>query len=188
MTDHAALILDPGQPHAALLQQFGQRLVAAWAANFLVMTEGEHDGACRAEPARGQKFRCLHHGDQRALVVDRAAPPDITIGDDAPEGGVLPLVFGSRRNRHDVDMRHHQHGIERRVLALPCIEECLAADDFAAAGSREGWIGCVHPVAKAGKGRLRARDGRGVGTALVGNRLETDGFGKMLRRAFGIDA
>ncbi len=188
VADHAAFVLDPGQPRAARLQQFGQCLVAVGPADFLVMAEGEHDGAHRPEAACRQQFGRFHHRDQRALVVDGAAPPHITVGDDAREGRMLPLIFRTRRNRHHVDMRHHQHRVERGVASRPRIKERVPAGDLAGRRFGEGRVGPVHPVAKAGKGRVRAGDGGGVRAALMGNRLEAHGFGQTRRGAFGVDA
>ncbi len=122
VADHAAFVLHPGEVDAALLQHPRKRLVAFAAADFLVMPEGEEYRTCRLEALRGKPFCRFHHRDQRALVVDRSAAPDIPVRDRTREGRVLPLVFRPRRDRHDVDMRHQQHGIERRVRAFPGVK------------------------------------------------------------------
>jgi len=64
LAEDAAFIRHPGELGAAFLQQGGKRLVAFAAAYFLVMAEGEHDGARRLEALRGEHVGSFHDGDQ----------------------------------------------------------------------------------------------------------------------------
>src|SRR5690606_22941552 len=101
------------------------------ATNFLVMAEGKKDRPRGAEAALYEEFGCLDHRNERALIVDGAAAPDIAIRNRAGEGRMLPLVFRAGRDGHHVDMRHEQNRIKRSVRPLPCIKERVLANDFA---------------------------------------------------------
>ena len=84
----------------------------AEAADLLVLTEGEVNGATRGPAAREQVLGRLELGHQHVLDVERAAPPDPLVVDVAGEGPVEPLALGPGDDRHDVLVGDELDGIE----------------------------------------------------------------------------
>ena len=64
-------------------ERFGDHRIALAAAHFLVLAEGEHDRALGLETAHGEPVHRFEDGDELAFVVERAAAPDIALGDIA---------------------------------------------------------------------------------------------------------
>src|SRR5689334_237258 len=67
-------------------------LRTARAGGFLVMAEGEIDGASGLEAGFREDLGSLQHGVEIALVVPGAAAPDESVGYHAVIGRVLPVL------------------------------------------------------------------------------------------------
>jgi hypothetical protein len=88
------------------------------AADFLVVSEREINGAFGTEAPRYQGFYCLVQGHQRGLVVERTATPNEPIHHCATERRLLPFVRRYGIHRYDILVRHQQDGFyQRRVRA-----------------------------------------------------------------------
>ena len=149
--DHRGIVGDQpalvdGEQRLDLLR--GQRLRdrrRPGAASLLVVARDQIDRAARVETLRSQCLDRLEQADQRALVVDRPAPPDRPLSHLAREGRVFPVLLGARRHRHDVLMGHDDDRLGGRVAARPRIEQRLAQRVAAHRGMGVG-IGRGQPV------------------------------------------
>ena len=126
--DPAALVDNPGQVDAALLELLAHDLAAIHAAGFFVMPQTKQDGALRAVALLQQRFGCFHDADQLVLDVQRAAPPDEAIYDLAFEGRVGPL---GRVGRDDILVRHEHHRLQVGAASLPDVQQAVAVDHLA---------------------------------------------------------
>ncbi len=125
--DHrAALVEHECGVHPARLEQRRDAGRAAAAAHFLVVAEGEVDGAPRVGSRGDEMLHGLEDGQQTALVVQRAAAPDEAGGDPSGERRLGPPPFGAGLDRHHVLMREQQDGGEARVGAGPAVQQAVA--------------------------------------------------------------
>ena len=72
----------------------------------------------------------LERREHAHLVVEGTAPPHEAVGDVAREGRVRPRALRSRLHGNDIEVRHHDDGLERGVRARPLEEETRGIDDL----------------------------------------------------------
>ncbi len=107
--DTAALVDDPGQVDAALLELLPKDLAAIHAAGFLVMPQAKQDRALRAVSLLKERFSGFHNADQLVLDIQRAASPDEAIDNLALERRVGPL---GRVSGDNILVRHEHHRLQ----------------------------------------------------------------------------
>ena len=101
--DRAALVDDEPGPHAAV-PQLGHRELRRLAGHLLVAAEREPDVLAGGEPCLEVPLDRLADRDQAALVVERAATPDVAVHDLRGERRVLPRCV--RVDGDDVEVGH----------------------------------------------------------------------------------
>jgi len=182
--DRATLVQYPGEMDMTPRKNLRDIAITFAAADFFVLSEGEHDGALRRKAGSRKPLRGVQQGDKAAFVVDRAAAPDEAVGNVAGEWIVRPISGCSGHDRHNVHMRHQQDGLGAGVLALPGEQEALA-DDLPCRGAMERGIGLLHPCTQGIKlGVL----GILMGAIAIGDRLEADRGSEVSCHIHGIDA
>ena len=121
LVDYDIRIAAPG------LEEFGDLAGALPAADLFVEAEGQVYGACRLEAIPKQVLHGLQHAHQAAFIVQRAAAPDMAVGDSAGEGGMCPALH---RDGHHVLVRQQQDGLFGGVAALPGVKQAVLIDDL----------------------------------------------------------
>ena len=70
------------------------------------MAQHQKNRALRLEPIARQRIQRLEEANHGALIVNRAAPINISVLDRAREGVSVPVLFGADIDRHDILVRH----------------------------------------------------------------------------------
>ena len=122
LRDRASLVHEEVGADVARPEQRGD-LPRAGAAHLFVGAEREVHRPPRLEPLPEERFHRLEDRHEVALVVERAAPPDVAVGDAAAERRLGPAVLGSRLDGHDILVGEQEDRLERRVAARPAIEQ-----------------------------------------------------------------
>ena len=112
--DDHAFVDDEFELHAAAVEQ-GRDFARPAARRLLRRGQTRSLTCVWLRAGGGEHLDGFQVGDQAALVVPRAAPPDEAVGDIAAEGRMLPVLFGAGRDRHDILMAHQHRGLERLV-------------------------------------------------------------------------
>jgi hypothetical protein len=130
--DEPSLVEDELRPYAAPLEERGDGRRALPAADFLVVAEGEIEGAIRLEALGEQRLGRLQDRQHPHLVVQRSPAPDPAALDQPRERGMRPVLLRARLHGHHVLVGHQQDGRERRVLPLPGVEQAVIRHDLPA--------------------------------------------------------
>ncbi len=174
--DRAPLVDHRPRPDAARRQGLDGQLCAD-AEDLLVVAEGEVDVAGRDEARGDQGLDGFQDGDQRALVVDRAAAVDETVGDPPGERVLRPVLPG---HRHDVVVGHQHQG--RPVgPAAPAVEQGAVAEHLAVQRPVRRRVQLAQPVAEA-----RERAGIDVRGVARGHSRQGDQLGQPGGRGIGV--
>ena len=184
--DHAALVIDELQPHAALREQ-GRDARIALPTGFLVVAEGEHHGALGPESGADQRLCRFELPDDAGLGIDGAAPPDIAICDVSRKRRVRPVGFTAGGDGHDVHMRHQQVRRQYGIAALPREEQAVVIHDLARGLRAEGGIGRGDPVAEGHQCLQRCVHISRRCALLPGDRSEAQGFSQTARDHLAIE-
>ena len=124
LNDGAALVTEHEELHAVLLEPVCQ-LGRAAAADFLRAGGGQVDVALGDVAAADHFLGCLEEGHQAALGIRSAAAPDLSVGNIAGEGLVLP-----RTGRlHHIHVAHEEDGL-LGGFALPFQKQVAVDFDF----------------------------------------------------------
>ncbi len=97
------------------------------AADFFIVAEGEIDGSFGDESVAQQMLDRLENRHHARLVIHGAAAPYVAVGARAGKRRMAPILFGCGNNVH---VRHQQNRFHAALLALPGVEEAVAADGF----------------------------------------------------------
>ncbi|NNM76589.1 hypothetical protein HJG53_06715 [Sphingomonas sp. ID1715] len=94
------------------------------------MAEGEIDGLARPLAPREHPFHRFEDGDERHLVVDRAASPDEAVRHHAGKGRVRPLARAGALDRHHVLVGGEEEGGGAGIGARPGEEQAVASHEL----------------------------------------------------------
>ena len=100
---------------------------AVLSADFLVVSEGEVEGAPRFVALGEQRlggFEKRHHAQ---LVVHRPAAPDDAVRDRSGERLVRPVRQRDLVNRHNIHVSHQQDGLQCRIGPRDVEQQAVAA-------------------------------------------------------------
>src|SRR5438477_13100762 len=106
-------------------------MIGGGASSFFRVSETEDHRAARLHAALEQRLHGLEQAEYGTLVVERAASPDVAVGDVSGKRAVPPILLGSRLDRHNVLMAHQKHWRERRIAAAPRIQQGARVDELA---------------------------------------------------------
>jgi hypothetical protein len=142
---------------------------AGVAAVFFVVPERQVDRALGREPRADERLGGFEQTEHTALVVDRAASPDLAALDRAAEGRLGPGPPG-RLGRDDVQVREQDDRRQIRAAAKPGIEQRIGRDRLA----RQHPPDRGKPVLQI---RVQAEEGAGIALAGIapGNRRKLQG-------------
>jgi hypothetical protein len=107
-----ALVQHEVEADAQALKVLGNPDSAVRAADFLVVPEGQPDGALRAVALGQVPFQRLQQRDHPDLVIETAAAPDDAVLHHAAERRMRPLAPRVFLDRHHVEV-HEQHRLQR---------------------------------------------------------------------------
>ena len=129
LDDRAAFIQHGFNAHAALVQAPDDFRLAG-AADFLIVSEGQVDGALGYIALLDLHLDCLQDGHGLGFDIQRAATPDETVYNLAGKGWMLPLFQGGGVGRDDIQVRHEDQGGQFRVFTYPGVEQAVFVDGF----------------------------------------------------------
>jgi len=104
------------------------------------MPKGKQNGAFRLPFLFQQHFSGFQYANHGGFVIQRAAPPNKTLGDFTGKWRISPLVERALIGGNHVHVCHEQHCREFGVGACPREEQRTTIDDLARQGVHVGII------------------------------------------------